>query len=55
MAGVGRILVALAITAIAIGVLEFQYVGVTSWAANHPKFHRLDNDSDPGAGEHRAD
>jgi len=53
MAGVGRLLVALAITGITLVVLEAQYVGITTWAANHPKLHRLDNDSDPGAGEHR--
>jgi len=55
MAGVGRILVALAITGIVLAVLEFQYVGITTWAANHTRLHRLDNDSDPGAGEHRTD
>jgi putative Mg2+ transporter-C (MgtC) family protein len=55
MAGVGRVLVALAITGIALIVLELQYVGITSWAASHTSLHRLDNDSDPGAGGERED
>ena len=44
-----------AITGIALVVLELQYVGVTTWAANHTSLHRLDNDSDPGAGHERED
>ena len=47
MCGVDRLWVALAVTVIALVVLEFQYVGITTWLANRARFHRLERDSDP--------
>jgi putative Mg2+ transporter-C (MgtC) family protein len=47
LAGLGRAVVALAFAAIALFVLEVQYLGLSDWFAHHRGLHRLDRDSDP--------
>jgi putative Mg2+ transporter-C (MgtC) family protein len=47
LAGLGREVVALAFTAMAILVLEVQYFGLSGWFARHKGMHRPDGDSDP--------
>jgi putative Mg2+ transporter-C (MgtC) family protein len=47
LAGLGRAVVALAFAAMAIFVLEVQYLGFSDWVAHHRHLHRLDRDSDP--------
>jgi putative Mg2+ transporter-C (MgtC) family protein len=49
LAGIGRGVVALAFAAMAIVVLELQYMGLTEWFARHHHMHRLEQDSDPPA------
>jgi len=48
LCGVDRGLVALAVTGLALFVIEFQYLGLTSWIAAHENLRRLEHDSDPG-------
>ena len=48
LCGVDRGLVALAVTGLALFVLELQYLGLTSWIAAHENLRRLERDSDPG-------
>lgn len=48
LCGVDRGLVALAVTALAVIVLEFQYLGITDWIAEHETLHRHERDPDPG-------
>ena len=47
LVGIGRGVVALAFAAMAVFVLEVQYLGLSDWFARHRGLHRLDRDSDP--------
>jgi putative Mg2+ transporter-C (MgtC) family protein len=47
LAGLGRAVVAIAMAALAILVLEVQYLGLTEWFARHRGWHRIEQDSDP--------
>ena len=47
LAGLGREVVAIAVAAMAVFVLEIQYLGLTEWFARHRHWHRLEQDSDP--------
>jgi putative Mg2+ transporter-C (MgtC) family protein len=47
LAGLGRAVVALAFAAMALAVLEVQYLGLFDWFASHSGLHRIDRDSGP--------
>jgi putative Mg2+ transporter-C (MgtC) family protein len=51
LAGLGRAVVAVAFGALAILVLEIQYMGLTEWFARHRTLRRLKQDSDPSASD----
>jgi uncharacterized membrane protein YhiD involved in acid resistance len=51
LAGLGRELVAVAVAAMAVLVLEAQYFGFTEWVGRHKGWHRLERDSDPTLGD----
>jgi putative Mg2+ transporter-C (MgtC) family protein len=51
LAGLGRELVAVAVAAMAILVLEAQYFGLTEWVARHKGWQRIEQDSDPIRGD----
>jgi putative Mg2+ transporter-C (MgtC) family protein len=53
LAGLGREVVAVAVAAMAILVLEVQYFGLTEWFARHKGWHRIERDSDPDLGRGR--